>query len=638
MISGKNAQLSDYFPALALAAALPMALGSLPPFTFGQWEKAEPLLVWFHASAALAALAVAYGLWRRPKTTRDRVSHPFVLLPLALGLYSAATAPLQELPWISLLGAPQSGYGALWFLDTAAFTACALLAAQHQRGWMALGRWAIAVTFVVTALKTWDWFSLQRGGSTLLIFVPAYYGWLALGLPVAVGRPYRWIALAAALAIAIASNSFTILAVVLGGLVFVAASNLQHPLARWLTSSRAAATAWVVASAALPLLAVQFFPILRHITSIQDRFLLQRMMGAALANDPGAIVLGHGWGRTQDVFQTWLNVTGERLWNPSWIFLSSDYFHSHNWAVEALYASGLPGLLLMLAGFVAIPFFAAEDRRPVATAFAMAVTIIHGLWFPLCLSIPIIAMAMAALADRTTFPCRLPHYLPGFMTIVLALGQAMAAGALLTYGVAINEARLALTATPPRAVTIPTDLRGSDLAVAEMMVKSTASLASRIGPEQMQATTKTLPPFIDFIDNRFSETKTILLLTAGLETMTRVYVTGDFPFMQTPENMSKWRRWLDRLLQIAPGRTDQAIPYLSAALAQGKFADVDRLTTSILARNPHDPVGLNYRGLLTLVTGGDRGGGLKMIRSALDNGLDRFMPIDPAVMLRFGMP
>ena len=247
-------------------------------------------------------------------------------------------------------------------------------------------------------------------------------------------------------------------------------------------------------------------------------------------------------------------------------------------------------------------------------------------------------MAMAALADRTTFPCRLPHYLPGFMTIVLALGQAMAAGALLTYGVAINEARLALTATPPRAVTIPTDLRGSDLAVAEMMVKSTASLASRIGPEQMQATTKTLPPFIDFIDNRFSETKTILLLTAGLETMTRVYVTGDFPFMQTPENMSKWRRWLDRLLQIAPGRTDQAIPYLSAALAQGKFADVDRLTTSILARNPHDPVGLNYRGLLTLVTGGDRGGGLKMIRSALDNGLDRFMPIDPAVMLRFGMP
>jgi len=52
-------------PALALALALLLPFASLPVFALGYWDKAEPMVVWFHATAALTAFAVAVDLWRR---------------------------------------------------------------------------------------------------------------------------------------------------------------------------------------------------------------------------------------------------------------------------------------------------------------------------------------------------------------------------------------------------------------------------------------------------------------------------------------------------------------------------------------------------------------------------------------------
>ena len=157
-----------------LGLLLPLA--SIPCFALGYWDKAEPLIIGFHVAAALCTLSVLTAWCQAPESVSARTAHPYVLLPLLLGLWSVLTAPLTPLPWLSISGAPQSGLGALWFLDSAALTACALLLVHHDRLWQGLKVTAMVMVTATALLKTADRQSLHNGGTTILIFVAAYYG------------------------------------------------------------------------------------------------------------------------------------------------------------------------------------------------------------------------------------------------------------------------------------------------------------------------------------------------------------------------------------------------------------------------------------------------------------------------------
>lgn len=630
---------------VALAMGLLLPLASLPVFAFGYWDKAEPLIVLFHAGAALASLAVAVALLLQPHATLARITHPYVLLPLAVGLWSLVIAPTTRLPLLSILGAPQSGYGALWFFDGAAWCACALLVADHPRAWTWLTRLAVGIALVIAIIKGWDWWSLHHGGSHLLIFVAAYYGWLALALPLPTcrGEPQRLVELvglgAVAGGLAVASQSMTAVGLLIAAGVAAAIPTRWPHLATRLTPRGGAAL--VAVAAGLPWLVLHTMPWLLEKESLRDRFLVHRLVQAHLKADPAALVLGHGWGRTQDAFHTWLNVSGERLWSPTWTFLSSDYFHSHNWALEALHAAGLPGLALVLAGFVAIPVFARADCRPLATAFALAATLFHGVWFPLSLSVPLTAMALAGVADRIGLPTR-PALgrvaLP--VMLALALVQAGAAAALLSHGLAIGAIRAAWQEVPPRPMPVPADFRGSDLAAAEAIRDQLADFAVRARTEPTAPIAAATLPMLAFIDARAPHTTTLLLLTTGLTAMTRIHVTGDLAFLAAPERMATWRRWLERSLALAPGRSDLAIPFLTAAIAQGRVEEAADVSANLLVTDLNDPVGLHYQGLIWILDAEPehKAEGLRLVRAAIDNGLERFMPVDPAVKAAVGLP
>lgn len=631
--------MAELAPALALASALPLPLASLPVFGFGYWDKAEPLVVWFHASAALATLAVVCALWRLPQPTLERILHPFVVLPLGVGVWSAMIAPAVQLPWLSLLGAPQSGFGALWFFDLAAYSACALLVAERRAAWRLLVGIAIGVAAVVAVLKAWDWYGLRRDGSHLLIFVAAYYGWLALALPmIAATRRELIVGLAVAASVAGASLSMTAVALLAGGNAMTAAATTLQRLTRLLTPCVAALA--VAAAAGLSWLLLHSLPLALEKESLRDRVLVHRLVQADLAADPGSLLLGHGWGRTQDAFHVWLNLSGERLWEPTWIFLRSDYFHSHHWALEALHAIGLPGMLLVLAGFVALPLFARRERLAHAAAFAIATILFHGMWFQLCLSIPLTAMALAAMADRTRLLPRVPAGAAAWLGIAIAMAQMAAAAALLSHGLAIGTVREAWTTTPPRPVPIPADFRGSDLAAAELIRDTLTSFAGRARTEPAAPFAAAIRPMLAFIDGRATDTRTILLLTTGLGAMAQIHVTGELAFAAAPEDMTMWRRWLERLLALAPGRSDQAIPYLTACIVQGHMDEMADLSGRLLAAQPDDPVALYYQGLVAVTQPEQerRTAGMAMIRRAIDHGIERFLPIDPKLKTLFRLP
>ena len=588
---------------LALGLALLTPLLSRPVFAFGSWDKAEPMVAWFHLTAGLVSLCIGVIAVRRPQATLSRISHPFVIAPLAVALWSALTSPFVAEPWLSLSGTPQSGLGALWFLDQASFCAGFLLIRDHVPTRRRLIGGALAITVIVAGLKFWDWVSLERDGSHLLLFVAAYYGWLALALPILCAAGW---CLAAGAAVVAASHSVTAMGIYGLEVVLIAVFRRVMP-------SRGAMTALILAAAIVPLWAINFVPVLWHSESLRDRHLIGQMAGAAIAADSLPWLVGHGWGRMQDALQTWTNLSGERLWSPTWIFLTSDYFSSHNWALDAIHAVGVPGAILVMLTLGSIPFYARSDLRPQALALALCLLIFHGLWFQLPLSIPVTAMALAFLADE----CRVVgtrYRLAALGPVLAGLIQLTVSAGLLTYGLTLSQARDEIR----RSDAIPSDWRGSDLAAAEMM---------RDGLDHPAAAFP-IQPWLEFLDRRVSASPTLPLIITGLTLMAQIHVTADHPDWARTDDLQRWEGWLDHLLALAPDRTDQAIPFLTFAIDQDLWDRVEIVSRHILGHNADDPVGLYSLGLVRLH---HHDNGLPLIRQALDNGMERYMPIDPAV-------
>ena len=617
---------------MALGLGLWLPLASLPVFAFGFWDKAEPLVVGFHAVAALSSLSLLLAVWCQPQASLKRLCHPYLLLPLALGLWSLLAAIFTPLPILSLLGAPQSGYGALWFLDLAGLIGCALLLADDEANWRRLLFCALTALLVTTILKMWDWLSLRRGQDTLLIYIGAYYGWLALALPLLFrGRRQGW-AFAAALMLAVVSESLTI-----AGLVALWGGASWAHRRGWLRQPGRKLTAGLVLAAAiLPWLALHGLPWLLRKESLWDRAMIQNLVLADMGAQP-SLLLGHGWGRMADVFRVWLNLSGQRLWAPSWIYLLSDYFHSHHWGLEALYSAGLPALALMLIWFLTLPRYARTEMRFQALGFTVALAVLSGLWFPLALSVPFMALALAGLADDASWQ---PVWLRGkgwvLLPALLAVGQVTAAAALLTYGLQFGALRQAWETKPPRLAAVPRDFRDGDMALAELIRKQAARYPQQPPSEARIAVIQEMEAAVDL---RAETTLTPLLLEAGIELQARLLVTRDLAYAaRTGAEEAMLRRWTFRLLELAPGRSDAAIPLFSLWLSQRRLDEVTALAGQLLARDPDDAVGLQFKGL-SLLAGGDparRDEGLRLLRRALDQGIERFIPIDAATKAILG--
>jgi hypothetical protein len=633
--------LANWLPIAALALAIPLPLASL--VTLGYWERAEALQVGLHAAAALASLAVVAVLWAEPARGLRCLRHPVVLTMAGVGLWSVLVAPLVRLPLLSLLGTVQSGLGALWFLDTAVLTACAVLVAEDPRRWRLLAWEAVAVTAVVAALKVADYVTEQP----LLIYVSAYYGWLGIYLPF-LARPWRddrdipltVAALAVAVVVVAASLSRTAAVLLAGIVLWTAVGRLGRrvPLAGRLAESKGVAAVVVALAAILPYIAVRLWGGATTSASLHDRYHLQQMMHAALRADPSPL-LGHGWGRTQDAFHAFLNVTGENLWQPTWIFLTSDYFNAHNWLLETLYAAGVPGVLLTVAAALALPLCAARADRAAATALASACLLFTGVWFQLCLSLPLLALAAAAVATPVAPPRagRAATAAAVALLVAFGLGQAWAAGDLLAFGEAVGAMRQDIAAGKP--VAVPDDPRGSDLAAAEVIRDFLVDLAGQ-GPQPAKAAA--VRPMLDTLERRIPLTATTQLPVVGLGVLSQIYFSGELAWLapQFPHADALWREWLDRSLALAPGRTDVAIPYLTRLATSGRLGEAEALARQFLAQDGNDPVGLYFAGLAEVVRPDQaaKRAGIDLLRRSVAAGIDRFMPLDPAVARAIGVP
>jgi O-antigen ligase len=646
MVEDKTARLWLLAPWLALALALPSALASLPPFRFGYWDKAEPIVVWLHVCGGIGALGLAAGGFAGGGRLRRALAHPYVLAALGPAVWSLAVAPFVPSPLLQIAGVPQSGLGVLWFLDLAVLIACGLAVREDRLLWRLLVVEAILAVLAVSGIKLVDRYGrIVEGG--ILLYVPSYYGWPGVVLPVIAGCwqwrrrdwPLATAALATALVSVFASFSLTAWGLLIGGGVLTVAGRCDSDkLPARLSGNRLLALAAVSGVALLIPLLLRVLDSQIDSASLRDRIHLQDMVLAALRADP-AWLLGHGWGRVQDAFHAHLNVTGEVLWRPTWIFLSSDYFSAHNWLLDTLHATGLPGVILQLAIFLAVPWYAARPARAAATALSVALGLILGVWFMVAFSLPFFALAMAAVAGpaEKRLSGKSALAVAAGLLLVAALQFATAAG-LIDFGRKVSAVRQDFRQGLASARPWPADPRGSDLEVVEGIRDAFGELARAGGPKP-----EALPAvraMFDVLRQRIPETGTVQAPIIGLGILSYIHFSRELAWLEPElaDSRALWRPWLERLLVLAPGRSDQAVAYLTDRAVAGDLATVTAFSSRLLASDAGDPVGLYFRGLAQVLSADPavKRAGIESFRAARAAGIERFLPMDPAILALLG--
>lgn len=621
--------------ALGLGVGLISVLFSAPLFAVGVWQQSEPVVMAAHAGAALCWLGLAAV--PRPGDLLVRLRSPLVYPVLLLALWGGVSASLSEHPMGAVLGAPQSGEGVLWSLDAAAY----LLAAWSIRDGRPdifrhlafLGAGVVVIVGLCNA-------PILRAGTVVgavpsFFSFPKFLGFSAIGLfPVAWwlrtnGRRGGLAILMAAVAGLLLSGNR---AAMCGSLMILPIAMPPRLLPAWNNRRLflALGTGGVLVAALLPYLLLRHTDWFQGSFSLWSRSILLAVVDGRILDGWGTALFGHGWGNYQEYLARHVADTGISLVDGSWKDLTRDEFHSHSAVMEAAFAVGLPGAVLMLLSRIGMVWGAAPAALGMAILFVLGLSITEATWFMLPVSLAFLGLALAALAPRVEIApsptwgegairaAAAATAITGIVLTLLLFGHARVTRQLVT----CIKANHCESARPPR------DLIGSEGETAAMIL---TIVRGRTGAFD----NRSLAAMVRGIASRPDRPRSALLSLALCTTFGRAAfmpATSRFgPLI--PQDEILWREEVIRLLDVAPGRLDVAAIYLNWLIKQGREADDDRVLPMLERRVPSHPVVLWFRGL-RMIAGPDedtRRAGILKLRQALEGGVRRFVEIPPDV-------
>ncbi len=637
-------------PAAALGLSLPIIFLALEPFQFGFWQGAEPIVVAFHGCSALCAAALLIVCLRDRARFLDAVMHPYVLAPIVLAAWSALVAPFAAFPLLAILGPPQNGEGALWFANLGVMVACGLLAVREGRQWRVLAIAAVAVGSIVAIFKALDW----ESQAPLLFWVPDYVAFFGLALPFiawphteTTGRWLRIIAIIVAICVLIVSQNRAaqgILVIGAGLIIGASVGGIPTYVGRILRTRMTALFITLVFIVG-PFLFIRSDLAIDWVRSLWARHLATIVMEEAQRADPWSLLIGNGWGHTQEALIVHVNTAKQNMFSIRWDLLVGDWFHSHNWIIESLYSAGLPGLFLSAAVFLVLPAFCDRRMSIQAAVYASCLAASTMVWFQLSSTIPFMALAMAAVAGGSPPPpflrCRgntVAAVLAGSFAILVAV-QVLAAGTLLTYGLKVSAA-LSAHREPPALTAdfhFPQDFRGAEFAFAKavrerfwLLRESTTAPEKSARPVQRRIVAAIFEDLSERIERRPSP----FLVLAGIAAFSDIMTDPALAWLK-PDFQSRtalWGRWVKTFLRLAPRRTDIAIAYFSWLITENRYGEVETMTRAILDDDPEDAVALYHLGAALIVNaqGERRNLALAYLRRAFDHGIERSMQIEPS--------
>lgn len=354
----------------SLLATLPV-FASFLPIDLGIDPRLELMPMVLHLAAGICAIGLIVSFRQRRDVTLDAMSHPMVLAALFVTGWSVLLAPFVDYPWLSLIGVPVFGEAAVRYASLAVFFASALVLAANRSSLIGL----CAILTAISALAPVVMFAWGKDFFVSLDLVGYFAISAALGAWCLTKgqRPYLRLMLAvvaAAPACALSTNNSVVLV-----LAFAAAPTalLTYGLLRRRVLAagviRAIGVLAVIAAPFVGLLLKWQLPELVDLPSIHSRHLLDKVLFAALMENPLILAIGQGWGAINLTMDQHALSAGAVMWDGSWDLAARKISHSHSTYLEALFGAGVPavaGLMVILAA----PVLVVQAERLPFTVFA----------------------------------------------------------------------------------------------------------------------------------------------------------------------------------------------------------------------------------------------------------------------------
>lgn len=624
---------------------------SLPPFHTGIWYKSEPVIAALHGVAALTAIGLAMAVAGGDRTATRALWHPFVLLPAALALWGLATAGMAAVPMMSWFGTPEFGQGIAWHLDLAILVAGAMVAVKERRTRQLLA-WACGLsTAAVTATMVHtdkDWFLAPF----LFYDSLAFYGIFGAAVLLAVIARHRGMPVVAVL-------GFAVLVIVISGnrtaILLAATAPFLAAACWWLTKYVSRAARPVIALLALiaPVMVtavIVFSDLAANEASLWSRDLHLTVAREVLIHNPFDLIWGNGWGTYAESQLAYLpvgesDVVGAGGSGPEWDAARGQiHFQSHNFLVEALLSGGLVAMALTWAMVAALPLFCRRRHIVLGGSLAIVAASFLAVWAPDAGAVALIALAFGSLAGPTG---RVPGLLSArrWPAVALSLVAVMlAATATATISVGMTMAREARDNrdTTALAKTRPSDCQdmGDDLGrggvhLATLYRSFAADLFNRraAGGAITAADAARMADYICAVETQLGDRASLRLANANLLVTAELASVLDDPALSgiRDERLSVWDDRLRWYLERAPSRSDLAAAYLNWAFAEGHEESVAGVAAWLLARNRDSAVGLWFSGAVMMGEATTAREGFNRMRNALEAGIERLMPVDPAL-------
>jgi len=636
---------SQIFVAISVTLAIASPFSTYLPWRFGPWPEVEFPIILLHTAAALCTLALAIDLRRSTRDVLDAIWSAPVLICAAIALWSAAMAPFADFPWLSVTGTPQTADGAILWLDTATLITAARLCAATK-----FGRFAIvsSLTGFALALPLLSLFP-----NTQPIWFNDYLAFLglavAVAIPVFATRPtepislkYIVLGVLVALPSFIVANNQSVLLILPAICLpaYILGAILHQPPYRERVLRGLLAIGVIGIILGTPLLVAKVGTT-DAVKSIQSRERINTVLLTTLREAPTTWLIGRGWGHTQRDFSASLSQVDAKIWDQSWDAPQRDIFHSHNAYIEALLSAGAPAAAGVTLLVVFVAWYSPLRTLALAGAFALGYAALSSLWFQLSLTIPITAIAFAAMSSR------LNRYSPVSFSPILIMVLLVSTFAaqiwtstklfkfateVITVEAQAYEFQSNRSASESKCAEFPDDSWRGNVFLAHQLTRHLRNAKS--SPEATlndPAIFQALGNYYCLSELRGLEQHSKSLLRIALVAQSEFAFLPQFEPLkdQYPFNGVTWTRVANAYLKLAPKRTDVTLPYLAWLLQNKEITRLNLYIHKMLTIEANDPVGLWFLGvsLLTDGTATHRTRGLEALRKSIEFGIEQLMPV-----------
>ena len=647
---------------------------ALPWNDLGLWPQTEIPTAAIHLGTALAALGIGFLAFRKDATVLGILRSPVVLSLLALVAFTAAAAPLTDSPWRSIHGTLKHGLGVLWHLELAVLSVAAAVVAGSRFGRFVEGALALSATVVVGLYLFPETAAVGRplGFSEWVGLYAAVVAFL-IGSKASAPTSRRAIFAAALFALGIyASGNRTVILSVVACAVLLAA--MRFPATARLFSSPARRASFVVLAGVSGIVVMALIggvlersaavrPVasgsqvlsvspLDHV-ALQDgalgtlwsrsRMVTMVLGDIATRDTVHKLLVGQGWGAFNTVYEYHAREVPGRMFPspiPSasmtyWDAQKAADFHGHNLPVEALLSGGVPALVLW---FAVIASLAAASRRGLVAATGIMVGSLF--WFP----VNHMTVALAAILAVGAVPVPATERFRSVASLAVPLPAVVMSAIMIVAGAQIFSlasvehqeryfAGVEASRDPKACATIRTVMLPEDevnMSLYEVLMQRIVRSGNKA--KEIYDRTTNVINLSCTMRGYYESSTNIRALVTSLEKRAAFVGIGPSSFGPMVDDIVNWGRDIDRLLDIAPERTEHLAPYLSSLVERSRNKPlVEKELAKYAAKVPEsDPIH-DYVLALQLKVAGDEAGYKAHLRTAVEKGYANLWPVTAAL-------